>query len=183
MVWLGRAVIIALFLNCVILIIWGVNDINLQPTNAWQPWVTGLGVIAAVFLSVWQQHKIDERETKQRKRKSVASRAAMPAALAEICQYADECAEKVIELYPHNAEVSVVAGRFPVPKFPTELIKVLQDCIEHAEEEDAARIAECIRKLQIQHSRLSKLLSKSTIKHAIKHSFDSIIIDTIELNA
>jgi hypothetical protein len=182
MVWFGRFVYLAVILSCATLMIWSVNDII---PNA-QSWVTAIGVIVAAFFAYWQQYKIDERETTQRKRKGVAARAVMPAALAEICEYAEQSAETVTERYPRGAGFSswaLLVGSVPVPNFPSESIKALRDCIEYAEGADTARIADCIRKLQIQHSRLSKFLLRSHDKALMQYEFDSILTDTIELHA
>jgi hypothetical protein len=177
--------VLALSSFWLIVVMFLVNDYlnhSLHP-NEWQPWITGLGVITAAFLSVWQQHKIEERETKQRQRKSIAVRAVMPAALAEICQYAEECAENITGHYPHTAELNMLCGRLPIPKFPSGAIDILRDCIEHADEADIFKIAECIRQLQIQHSRLSTLLSRSSMGESTKDDYDSILINTIEIHA
>lgn len=156
---------------------------NPHPTNLWQPWVTAAGVITAALLSLWQQHEIEEREIKQRRRKSVAARAVMPPALANICEYAERCAHTLKDFYGTSDEEStILAGPLPVPHFPSDSIMVLRDCIEHADEKDIEGIAACIKKLQTQNSRVSRLLLRSDYTPITIHEIDSILFDTIDLH-
>ena len=150
--------------------------------SVWQPWVTAIGVISATYLAVWQQQKNSEREAEQRRRKNIAARSVMPAALSEICDYADVCVERLTKLYPRDEAIPILPEKFPVPDFPSDATDILKECIEHAEEEDGKKIAECIRKLQIQHSRVSSFFQSSTPR-ALPYSFDSMIIDTVSLHA
>lgn len=182
---LVRIIGIAIIILIVILCVWIANDtiLTFQLTSAWQPWVTVFGIVIASFFAVWPQWRIDQREILQRRRKSIAARAVMPAALAQICQYAEKCTEKLKELYTADGTARVLAGSFPVPDFPTDSIGILKECVEYAEENDARRIADCIRKLQIHHSRISRLLQRSTLQPLIPHVFDNSIVDTIDLHA
>jgi hypothetical protein len=151
--------------------------------SVWQPWFTVIGVIAAAFFMVWQQHKISQREAEQRRRKGVAARAVMPAALAEISEYAQNCVHLLAELYPRTTEYTLLASSFPVPQFPSDPIKVLRDCIEHADEADIEPMVSCIQRLQIQNSRISTLLLRPKDKPLHMHEFDSALVDAIDLHA
>ncbi|TRL31985.1 hypothetical protein FM996_13020 [Methylosinus sporium] len=152
-------------------------------TSVWQPWVTAIGVIAAAFFVVWQQHMIAKREAEQRSRKSVAARAVMPAALAEICQYAQKCGHILKDIYPRTADHCLLAGSFCIPEFPSDAIKVLRDCIEHADKPHIEPIAGCIKRLQVQNSRLTSLLGKPSETLIHIHQIDSALRDVIELHA
>lgn len=176
---------LTLILLCLTFTIWLVNELirNFQLTNAWQPWVTAFGVIAAAWFAIWQQNKIEEREARQRRRKSVAARAIMPAALAEICEYAEQCAATVKVGYPSGQGGTIIAGTIPVPKFPSDAIKVLRDCIEHGDDKDIAKISILIGKLQVQNTRITPFLLRSDFKTVTAHNYDMFLSDIIDLHA
>jgi hypothetical protein len=154
------------------------------PANsALQPWLTGAGVIVAITISVWQQARIDDRENNQRKRKANAARAVLPAALAELCEYAEQCAAKIKGAYPSTAPFTVIAGALPVPKFPTDAMKALRDCIEHSDGREITSAIKLIQRLQIQNTRISAFLLHSALVPLGTHEFDKLSADTILLHA
>jgi hypothetical protein len=175
----------ALTLLCLALTLLIVNEIirTFQATNAWQPWVTGAGVIVAVAVSIWQQAKIDGREIAQRERKGVAARSVMPAALAEICEYAEQCAASVKAGYPSEGGVTMLAGPLPVPKFPSDALKTLRDCVEYADADAITSISKLISRLQVQHSRITPFFQRSSYKSITDHEYDKQLSDIIYLHA
>jgi hypothetical protein len=179
----------ALLVLCVTFTAWLATEIvrNFQLIGAFPPWITpvisAVAVGSGAWFVFWQQSRIDKREEALRKRRSNAARAAMPTALAEINRYAEKCADEITEIHPGEGEASLIAGPLPVPQFPKDAIELLRDCVEYADEEDSERIAECIRKIQIQHSGIWTFLNRSILKPLPAVSFDSVLIDTIDLHA
>ena len=108
----------------------------------------------------------------------------MPASLAILCDYAEECVDRLRAIYPYqNTGNTLLGGAFQVPTFPNDAIPPLKECIEYADEEDAKLIAECIRRLQIQHSRLSELLHQILGLLITNNYLKSMICDTVQLHA
>jgi hypothetical protein len=141
-------------------------------------------VIAAVAVAIWQQHRIDERERKSRQNRNIAARAMLQAGLNEICEYAVKCAAPLVGGYPHMPSSSGIAVPYPLPliEFPIRGAEILRDCIETAEPADGRRMALCLRKLQVQRSRVYEF-SKSEFALRTAHDFDSLLADTVVLHA
>lgn len=131
-------------------------------TDVWPPWLTLLGVISALFIAVWQQEKISQREENMRKRKSVAARAILPTVLDDVASYAKLCLDKLSVYGGRARSVNVQPlqnqdGLFTAPAIPIESLLKIQDCIEHADAPHQKSLAELIRKVQVQNIRLRSL--------------------------
>lgn len=159
-----------------------------RATDVWPPWLTLLGVVSALFIAVWQQEKISQREVAQRKRKSVAVRAILPTVLVEVAHYAETCLDALTIFGGRAISVSAVASPFSEnrdvgfrrPEVPTSSLLKIQECIEHADEPYQKILAELIQKIQIQNSRLRLLEGQSEI---VSHRIRSSVVDTLVVYA
>ena len=86
----------------------------------------------------------------------------MPGALSSLIAYSEHSG-KLAALIWQAIKCDEVGQDFDqaligtAPEIPQEALAVLKECIEHSEDEPAARIAEIFKSLQIQHSRLADL--------------------------
>ncbi len=139
--------------------------------------------IVAVFL-VWirQQRQIGARHALECRRRGLAARAVLPGALMDICKYSEECA-RVLRSYLDRTDEDRdgFASLGPsAPAVPADVVKIIRGCIENAEEDDIPRLAECIRRLQVQHARLQSLLDRQPVA---AERLNSRLVDAILLHA
>jgi len=126
----------------------------------YQTLISGLlavvGAITTVFFINRQIRQANSQETERRRRSDFAARAMMPAALSELCQYSQKCASALVPLIENapTTQVSVSASIRDFPAIPDDALLVLRECIEFGSEAVAENIADLIRKLQVQSSRL-----------------------------
>lgn len=120
-----------------------------------------LALVAAggtVAYLIWQATDI-------RTRKRRAARAVMPGALNFICLYVAQCNSVILELRKEIVETEGACPLRPdsdlpkMPTWPVECLEVLRDCVEFADEAAAASITKLVGFLQVQHARLTGMLS------------------------
>ena len=113
----------------------------------------GGAVLTVVFLRR-QIFQSDAQELERRRRENLAARAMMPAALSEIGEYSRECVKLLRPLLPALPE-QVIRGEIQeIPLLPAEALFTLRQSVEFGSNDIAENIADLIRKLQIQRSRL-----------------------------
>jgi hypothetical protein len=153
--------------------------------------ITSCGIFLSGMLAIWQQGKLDDRATKIRERKSYAARSAMPSALDEMCDYARNCTKDLLVIYQTSSTVrqppisqdSSIEDLFRC-EFPYEAVKVLRECIEHADDTDRTQIAKCLRCLQIHRARINDFKNKFTDDFDSvyrKNLIEKMIFDTCKL--
>jgi hypothetical protein len=101
-------------------------------------------------------------ENEKRSREFFAARVLMPHALTQLCDYAEECCEGLKSLISQRrgdrSEVACVLADFEFPAMPEQAIARLERVMQFCDNDKAhTRIAELVRDLQIQNSRLCGL--------------------------
>jgi len=132
-----------------------------------------VGVVTTGLL--WRQirqtdqalRQANEQHGQQLQRQLRAFKAGLPIALTQIHQYSNECIGVLLwtlKLFPVGDDEtlhSAPSAPTPIaPTYPADAFKVLQNTIEFADADDAAKLARIIAYSQIQHSRFSSLFGR-----------------------
>ena len=159
--------------------LWMLNDMmnNFNMTGPWAPIATLAAAAVALFIGIWQQKKVSEREEAVRFRKNRAVRAIMPLALSELLGYAKQCRDSLFAAFP--AKGSEFGHFGEPPKLPDGSVNTLKECIEYADRSDGERIAKALEKIQIQNARISALDNRDVSEVM----FEDQMIDVITLYA
>lgn len=165
--------------------------------DEYQTLITGvlavLAALATIYLINRQIRQTKDIEADRIRRKSRSARAAMPAALSIMCQYADQCIAFVARAYEQVSEGKDPADAFAkerwlVPQLPDGVLVTMKDCVEFADEASAEKLAELLKETQIQNSRFRRLVEslsgemrQEAAKFLDKASLADDIIDAADL--
>jgi hypothetical protein len=160
---------------------------DLKPQD-WAAWVQAAGsilaVAAAASIAVYQQYENQRSLREQLNRKNLAARALLPAALAELMEYINECLDCLAHLKESGVATTDELGQgFLPPELPKSVLPAIRDCVEFADEGPRERLADLATQLQIQASRLS--LSKSPRSNMIIHgdAIAGLFVDALDTHA
>lgn len=134
----------------------------------WQTLIGALIALGAAWRTISvmrrQGRDEDERYRKGLKRKEMASRARIPDALSNICQYCRDCFKYI------GQEIE------DIPDPSADSIEALKQAIEHIEDGAALRAFELVSFYQVQHVRLFN--AKFPLNQASKDEFmyDSVLL-------
>jgi hypothetical protein len=144
-----------------------------------------LGGAALTVLAINKQIKSSQdQEDERRRRRNLAARAMMPAALSEICNYSERCMKILLPLLPAAGEHRVTGRIQSVPPVPTEALYTLRHSIEFGDDQVAEVIADLIRKIQIQHTRLVSTENRlSSAQSVLRSNVLDYIVDALEVFA
>ena len=157
----------------------------------YQTFIAGVFALVGAGLTVRYVRKqikqSDDQEIERRRRQNLAARAMMPAALSDICHYSENCVKILRPLLPALSETLVSDKIHTVPEIPVEALFTLRQSVEFGSNEIALNIADLIRKLQIQHSRLrstqTRLLLPGEGELVLRANIIDYIIDALEVHA
>jgi hypothetical protein len=155
----------------------------------YQTLIAGFAAFAGAVLTVLvinkQIREASRQESERRRRQNLAARAMMPAALSEICFYSERCISLLRTLLPATGEHRVFGHFNEVPAVPAEALFTLRQSIEFGDDRVAEAIADLIRKIQIQHTRIigtkSRLLSPD--ETVLRTNLLDYIVDALEVHA
>lgn len=146
----------------------------------WAAWAQAIlsatSVAAAAFIAIYQQESQRRRQEELRRRKNSAARAMLPAAFSGLCDYTSHCFGYLRWCKDYNAAKS--SANIAPPKIPADLILIMKDCIEFADEVPRDHLCELIEKIQIQNDRLTLVRPLTT-----PHTINTSIVDTVEIYA
>jgi hypothetical protein len=136
------------------------------------------GAIGTVLMINKQIRQSNKQEQKRRSHQNFAARAMMPAALSALSDYSEKCIKFLLLLLPIAPDEHAVTTPISddIPLIPSDELFTLKQCMEFGDEPITVIIADLIRKLQIQHSRLRDMKSKPNNSFII---LDANIIDYI----
>lgn len=179
-----------------------------QPQNLlyhYQTLITGVLAVVAAFFAVRETRRQIEQQNDQeedrRRRKSLAARAALPGALSDLCGYAQACAIRLVEIRDYRSKadllyskekdppvVTVPESMLIFPHVPPDVIPILRDCVESADDPLAAEILALTAKLQIQSTRVQDVKSIAMKFHddsceLLVINIDYYILDAVEIFA
>jgi len=124
--------------------------------------ILALGGAYLAFSAVRQQiSQVERHENERRERESNAARAVVTHALSKLNTYAGECVS-VLRKHRPNAGHVFVSGPINPPKFPHDVIPILQNAVRYSSSEFAVQFADLIAQAQIQNSRMSYISEKSS---------------------
>lgn len=166
----------------------GRHETFLNGLREWQTLVAGLLALIAI---IWIQRQISQariQENERRERQHYAARATLPAALADLVDYADE-ALTALKAVPHatgtSSLIKVQDGwkQPPLPLVPKESVAVLKACIETADFGPRKEMAKLLADLQVANSRLKGLFEDLPVDRKIVTSsnMDQYFADFLEL--
>lgn len=142
----------------------------------WSTLLTGfMALVAALITVVYIQRQIEQtraQESERRERQHYAARATLPAALADLVEYADAAlvALKAVPLPTGSCTRIRVAGGWACPtqpRVPSEAVAVLKACIETAELGPREEMAKLLAHLQICNTRLKGLFEDLSLDRRI----------------
>jgi hypothetical protein len=145
-----------------------------------------MGALVTVIVINKQIRQADRHETERRRRENFAARAMMPAALSELSEYSIACVRALLPLLPEApgqlvpAELSVNA-----PPIPPEAVFTLRHAIQFGDDPVAENIADLIRKLQIQHSRIRNIRNwmSTSARIIVRANILEFTLDALEIYA
>ena len=128
----------------------------------------------AIITVVWIQRQIDQAHTQEadrRERQHFAARATMPAALAELVDYAEDALEALRKIPEPTAAIAILHPPTgwvppPLPRVPNDAVAVLRTCIETADLGPRQEIASLLAHLQICNSRLYGLFNDEFVANS-----------------
>lgn len=144
------------------------------------------GAIWTVATIRRQIAEADRHETERRRRQNFAARAMMPVALNELSNYSKRCVELLLPLLPKQSGQLVTAHITQnAPAIPAEAVFTLRESTEFGVDPIAITIADLIRKLQIQHSRLADIENwlSSSGRIIVRPNILEFIVDALEIYA
>jgi hypothetical protein len=166
---------------------------NLKPIVIlynYQTMIAGILALLGAGATVWIIHKqisqAEQLEKRRRERQNIAARAAMPAALSELCFYCQRCVEELVAVLPAPPNQRVTTQISLPPPVPSDAISTLRQCIEFAEGPIAERIADLISALQVQNTRVIDIRSRAARDASFIELLANInhyIIDALEVHA
>lgn len=131
--------------------------------SVWYTWqALNVGVLA--FASSVIAFNISRyNANKQTEREFIASKALLPKALSELCEYCEESSKIVVESYERGRSRRLRRDKLTstVTPYPDFHVAVFQDCIRHAQPEVAGYLANILMLLQIHHSRMQSMPSET----------------------
>lgn len=109
----------------------------------------------------------------------------MPAALSELCGYAQKCVNLLLPLMPRTSDEQRVTGQLAeIPPIPHEALFALGESIEFGEDRVAEAIADLIRKIQIQHARVVSVRQRLALDQLVmRTNITDYIVDAVEVFA
>ncbi len=165
----------------------------------WETLATGLLAATAAFATVQVMRRTisqnDRQEAERRSRRERAARATLPLALSKLCEYATLCmkgVERIRECVDEQGNLDRKRAReaianWTLPELPADTLSVVKGCIEHSDDQIAEAMAELIRQLQVQNSRLTGNLARirSLAPGGIVLSFniDTALVDAAAIHA
>jgi hypothetical protein len=160
----------------------------------WQTLISGFLAIAAALIGGFfisrQIAQIDKLEADRIVRRHTALRASMPLTLSAIAEYADECAQVLLQIHrtARDEEIPPATVLPEIPKLPTFAIDQIERIIETCDPAVAAPFIAMLKKVQIQSARLrtvySNLLApagRATL--VLKVNIEEYIIDSAWISA
>lgn len=120
--------------------------------------LAALGAAATVIYLHKQIAQTDIHHRDEHVRKHRMLRAGLPAALAELSKYAEDCGRLVWE-HRHSASASGTT----IPDVPGEALRNIQAAVATADEPAVSDLEKLIRFFQIQTSRLDRIASGATL--------------------
>lgn len=144
-----------------------------------------VGAVLTVFIVLYQTRKTVDIAQDALNRKSVAARAALPAELTLIAEYAEECVDWLVGALAclqastqgtlTSTQGTPAIGNLPV--FPSKPLLALKECIEFADTDSARYMVNVIAFAQILNSRLK--YAHSGLTGSSQHIVKIITRDTI----
>ena len=153
--------------------------------HAWQTLTAGLLALLGAVLTVWIMNKkfsyqkaTDEKRFGRRFRAALAT---LPADLATVMAYTQECMEitkSVLSLHRHNGETLHIT----IPLLPERVTNNLQALIEALEDEgNTDALVQLLRSYQVQRSRLNRTLKGPNAHSMTPSSMRETLMDSIRL--
>jgi len=148
-----------------------------------------IGAIWTIRTITRQIRQTNDHEEERRRRKSFASRSALPLVLTNICDYARELAGFADCVYRKDLEgYADTKNRKLVEKYPYEHIEILKQCVEHADLATMTILSSLIRRIQFTRSRVRRSLNDLNLfdhmhEETRKRKSKSHLIDAVYLHA
>jgi hypothetical protein len=145
-----------------------------------------LGAIWTVSTIKRQIKQAGDQEKERRERKHLVAQAMASDALSQLSNYARSCVKLLSTLLPVEGEQTVTATvNNEVPPIPAGAVLTLGGCLEFGDGPIRKDIADLIRKLQIQHSRLIDIKSwlNDEEKLVVRSNIIDFILDALEVYA
>jgi hypothetical protein len=157
----------------------------------WQQLLAGLVALIAAgvgWLAIDRQVKqADRLEQERMGAKRAGARAALPAALDAICDYARECAESLALMFPSSGDEGLPQGtRWEGRRLPMEMFLDIRALIETLPLRDGASFAELLSKIQVQSSRLNSIQPSrlpNRVGVIVRSNLEQYIVDSADIYA
>jgi hypothetical protein len=132
--------------------------------DKFQTLITGILAVAA---AAWTIQKMDkqirqekELELERRNRRNYAERTMMPLTLAALCDYSRQCVKWLVPLLSDPQRLLAQDFSSEPPNLPSEILFSLKENIEFEKCEVREVLADLVKNLQIQRSRLINLTTR-----------------------
>ncbi|PZP09969.1 MAG: hypothetical protein DI607_12030 [Sphingomonas hengshuiensis] len=126
-----------------------------------------------------RHQELVQRDQKLWDRRSMRTKAYLPIALSDVCDY---CEEAFIYLRHIRDSESGIQGNPVVPSRPAEALEQIRECIEYAEDRAARRLEDILREFQIARSRLEgapRPLREDMVDHHFDHVHLRMLVDSL----
>lgn len=155
----------------------------------WQTLVAGVIALAAAVPTVYflyrQIAQQQELAAETRRRELLAARAMLPASLAKLATYAQDCCDQ-LRAYSASAGAASPIISMTIPAVPVEELPVLRDCVKYGDENLRDAVETLLSRLQIQSSRFVGVASMNVAPEWRQFSAGvaaEFLMDALELHA
>lgn len=130
--------------------------------SEWQTLISGLLALVGAYLTVRgirsQINQAYDLAEQARLREEQAAKAVMPLALSQLNQYAEDCIRLLDMHLSTSRNHCLIPNDKLAPRIPTDGIEALSKCARYADEDAVRKVAGLLGKLQVQHTRLEKII-------------------------